>query len=338
MGFLSDGKTLCWSKNKYSKEFAPFQLPCGKCISCRLEYARQTAVRCIHEAQMHEYNCFVTLTFNNENIGSNRLDYAHFQKFVKDLRNNIFQRLLDEMFPGLSQVSQRNLWRGLPKERRDGLYGKVKIGVFGVGEYGTENGRAHWHALIFNWRPKDATLKYISERGDRVYYSKSLEELWGRGIAEFGQVTFESAGYCARYSAKKLTFGHDGEHDKEPISRRSCRQAIGKSWIEKYWKDVFNHGYIVLPNGKKCGIPRYYEKWLKKHHPLAYDAYLLGIKSKMVLEAIERTEEVHKKELLENLDRSDKDGLSVLPVKTRLQAEAEIMKSRFSYLNNNLKI
>ena len=32
-------------------------LPCGKCIGCKLEYSRQWAVRCTHEAQMHDRWC-----------------------------------------------------------------------------------------------------------------------------------------------------------------------------------------------------------------------------------------------------------------------------------------
>ena len=36
---------------------------CGQCRGCRLEYSRQWAVRIMHEAQMHESNVFVTLTY-----------------------------------------------------------------------------------------------------------------------------------------------------------------------------------------------------------------------------------------------------------------------------------
>ena len=69
------------------------------------------------------------------------------------------------------------------------------------------------------------------------------------GNTELGSVTFESAGYCARYSAKKLVHGKDDEHDFNPISKKSSKHAIGKTWLEKFWPDVFNHGHLVLPNG-----------------------------------------------------------------------------------------
>ena len=46
----------------------PFELPCGQCIGCRLERSRQWAMRCVHEASMHQDNCFITLTYNDENL------------------------------------------------------------------------------------------------------------------------------------------------------------------------------------------------------------------------------------------------------------------------------
>jgi len=32
----------------------PVELPCGRCIGCRLEKSRQWAIRCMHEAAEHE--------------------------------------------------------------------------------------------------------------------------------------------------------------------------------------------------------------------------------------------------------------------------------------------
>lgn len=33
-------------------------IPCGQCITCKLERSRQWAVRITHEQQMHEKACF----------------------------------------------------------------------------------------------------------------------------------------------------------------------------------------------------------------------------------------------------------------------------------------
>ncbi len=332
VGFLSDGKTLTWSQKNYDKQYATFQVPCGKCLSCRLENARQTAIRCVHEASMFENNCFITLTYNNENLGNNRLDYRHFQKFVKDLRYHLFSELLEKMYPKLSQEHQRQLWRGIPKERRDEIYGTIKTSIFCTGEYGDKSKRCHWHALIFNWEPSDKAHKYTSARGDRVYSSEILDRLWGRGITEFGAVTFESAGYCARYATKKLMHGKDG-HEFEPISRRSSKQAIGKSWITKYYKEVFHNGFIVLPDGTQSGIPRYYEKWLKKYQPEEWTRYVTQLKSKIITEAITKEEKVSLEEKKINAKRSGLKGLQI----KRDFARKKILEQKINGLNKYTK-
>lgn len=66
-------------------------LPCGQCIGCRLEYSRQWAIRCLDEAQMHENNCFVTLTMSEGAVVDNgrSLDVSLFQKFMKRLRKEV---------------------------------------------------------------------------------------------------------------------------------------------------------------------------------------------------------------------------------------------------------
>lgn len=46
----------------------PVTLPCGQCIGCRLERSRQWAIRCAHEASLYEENCFITLTYRDEDL------------------------------------------------------------------------------------------------------------------------------------------------------------------------------------------------------------------------------------------------------------------------------
>lgn len=270
VGFQTDGKSIAWSQKQYSKEYPTFQLPCGKCISCRLEYSRQWAVRATHEASIHSDNCFITLTYDQKFITNYRLNYTHFQNFMQSLRDYV-----------RSDCKSKNI----PFS---------EIGFMVCGEYGEQNKRPHWHACIFGWKPSDAEYKYSSDLGDKIYTSELLgpknktqveddkNRLWNYGIAEFGSVTFKSAGYIARYSTKKLTHGNDNDHDYNPIFKTSRKYAIGKRWLQKYWSDVFNHGKIILrkPDGSviKCGVPRYYEKWLRENHLDDYVRYLTDVK------------------------------------------------------------
>nr|QJB18988.1 MAG: replication initiator protein [Microvirus sp.] len=299
VGFKPDGKTISWSQKNFSKEFATFQLPCGKCIECRLEYARQWAIRCMHEAQMHPENSFITLTYSDENLLSPKLQYEDFQLFMKRLRK----------------------------------HSNNEIGMFVTGEYGDKTKRPHWHALLFNYRPSDSIYKYTNDHGDRVYSSAILDQLWGKGIAELGQITLKSAGYCARYAAKKLVHGHDQEHDFQPISKKSSKNAIGKKWLEKYWEDVFNYGQIVLPDGSTCSLPRYYQKWLLKHKPEEYKHYVTETKNKKTEHALARAYA----EAVSYFEQSRKRTFKG-PLKTRIQARKEITEQKHKLALSKLKL
>ena len=65
-------------------------VPCGLCIECRKKHARNWAVRCVHEAQMYEDNCFVTLTYSDEFLPvGGSLDRRAFPLFMKRLRKEV---------------------------------------------------------------------------------------------------------------------------------------------------------------------------------------------------------------------------------------------------------
>lgn len=305
VGFQADGKTLAYSQKSASKEFASFALPCGKCIACRLEYGRQWAVRAIHESQMHDENCFITLTYSDANLPGPRLHYPDWQNFMKNLRH---------------------------------LRPNSQIGAMAVGEYGSKTKRPHWHAVLFGYRPRDLVKHSVNDRGDVIWTSQELEQLWKKNDTQkcpnqIGDVTFHSAGYVARYSAKKLDHGKDGDHDYTPIFRPSSKYAIGKKWLERYWPDVFNHGRIVLPDGNVCGVPRYYEKWFKENHPNEFFNYLKDVKAAKSSEAAAKAAT----ELA--ADQAAIAAMSHLDLKpiTRNEARVHIQKQRFDLLQAKRK-
>lgn len=311
VGFKSDGKTICWSSKHSSKEYASFQLPCGKCIECRLEYARQWAIRCVHESMVHEKNSFITLTYSDEHLNSPKLVYSDFQKFMKRLR----------------------------KTQND------PIGVFVTGEYGEDKKRPHWHAILFNWRPADCEYHRANDRGDRIYTSRILEKLWTFNDSEkrpneIGDVSFHSAGYVARYAAKKLVHGYD-DPEWNPISKKSSKHAIGKKYLEKFWPDIFNYGKCILIDGTEVGIPRYYEKWLKENQPAAWRTYVTETKIKKISfaeEASARENEehqsaIHHRRYLSSLDaRFRGDPIS------RAEAKYKVLTAKFKLLQSYLKL
>lgn len=207
----------------------PPMVACGQCRGCRLDRSREWAIRCVHEASLHERSCFVTLTYAELPTGGS-LELRDWQLFAKRVRKNV---------------------------------GPFRF--FHCGEYGEETDRPHYHAAIFglDFR-KGARLHSRNHQGDALYVSPLLEELWPHGFAPVGALTWQSAAYIARYVMKKQT----GQAAKEvygdrrpPYVTMSRRPGLGDGWFEKFGNEVFPADEVVL-EGKKFQPPRYYDRKL----------------------------------------------------------------------------
>lgn len=288
----------------------PFELECRKCLPCRLNVAREKAIRAMHEAQIHP-GIFLTLTYNDENLKSDRLMLHDFQQFMDTLRKNRTRGITD---PDLKN--------------------QLSIPYMVTGEYGEKNKRPHWHALLFNYVPRDAVEDRKTELGHTIWRSDLITKLWGKGATEFGEITLDSANYTARYAAKKLVHGQDEEHEYHPIHKTSSKHAIGKSWIQKHWFRTFENGNIILPNGQPCKIPRYYVDWLKKNEPEYFRKYQLGVRQELQKKAASaaRKEELYFLTELINQKNGHPRPLS------RSQVKLTILNQKFKLLQGKLKL
>lgn len=186
---------------------------------------------------MHDHNCFVTLTYDDEYLprfGS--LQYPDFQRFMKRLRK----------------------WAAPSVVR-----------FFMGGEYGEEKLRPHYHACLFGVDFPDRKFFKTSRSGEKLYRSEILERLWPLGISSIGALTFESAAYVARYCMAKVTGDDAQEHyqGREPeFGHMSLKPGIGQGWIEKFQSDVFPHDYVIA-RGHKGKPPRYYDRAYGRRDP-----------------------------------------------------------------------
>lgn len=300
---------LTFSHKKADPAIVGFAFPCRKCLPCRLNIAREKAVRAWHESQTCGDSIFLTLTYNDANLKSPKLQYLDFQLFMKSLRELRTRNITD---PDLKK--------------------QLAINYIVTGEYGDKKKRPHWHALIFNYKPADARHFRTTERGDREYKSEEINQLWKRGDTLFGDITIDSANYVARYAAKKLVHGQDQEHDFHPIHKTSSKHAIGKRWIEKYYEQTFSHGYVHLPNFQRTKIPRYYEDWLKKNHPDRWTKYVTQVK----LEIRQQAEMRARKEEIEYISECFSNSHCLPLKKTTIQLK--ILEQKFKRLQENLKL
>ncbi len=225
-------------------------LPCGRCIGCRLERSRQWATRIMFEAQFHPSNSFITLTYDEAHMPfPPSLHYPDFQKFMKRLRKDTPQPLR----------------------------------FFMCGEYGAEHARPHYHACIFGTDFPDRVVWERSSTGHDIYRSPQLEKLWPFGYSSVADLSFESAAYVARYVLKKITGDAAEQHyrfiDAETgevyqrvpeFARMSLKPGIGGPFFDKFKEDVYPHDYVVV-NGHKCRPPRYFDKLFKRFDRAEYD-------------------------------------------------------------------
>lgn len=231
----------------------PVTVPCGQCIGCKLERSRQWAVRCVHEARMHEKNAFLTLTYKPEALpryGS--LFPKHLVDFMKRYR----------------------FWLNEDYQQ--------KIRFFACGEYGEQFSRPHYHVLIFGHDFHDK--KHLTTvNGNDLFTSRKLEDLWTHGLCTIGDATFESAAYVARYVTKKITgekaldhYNQINHQTGEILSERipefvtmSRRPGVGKLWFDRFTKDVYPSDEVII-RGKRFKPPKYYNTQYEKLFPDDY--------------------------------------------------------------------
>lgn len=221
---------------KYKSRENFIYIPCGKCLACRISKANDWATRCYLEAKQWKYNCFVTLSYNNENLPYFKsLNRRDLQLFMKKLRKN-------------HKGFEPRMWKG-----------KVEypIRFFACGEYGDKTLRPHYHLGIFNWQPQDLVLHKLNKLQQPLYRSKTIENLWGKGFIIVGPLTMESSAYIARYTQKKIYQKHDQiikdlGRDKEFIVT-SRRGGLGFNILndeEEFKKMRNNFGILLKQNGQ----------------------------------------------------------------------------------------
>lgn len=243
-GYRAKDGSVVFNKHKRHGETEPTTIACGQCIGCKLEKSRVWAMRAVHETKLYKRNCFITLTYDEENIPDRgQLKYEDFQVFMKKLRKK---------------------------------YGQ-NIRFYMCGEYGTIGGRPHMHAILFNHDFDDKTKFKTTGSGETICTSTSLEKLWPYGFSSVGEATFEAAAYIARYCVSKVTgdqadehytrYDYLGEYRLTPeFNQMSRKPGIGADWLRFYAEDVWTSDSVII-NGKETNVAKYYDKLLKRKDP-----------------------------------------------------------------------
>jgi len=192
----------------------------------------------MHQAQGHERNCFITLTYSDANLPpNNSLNHRDFQLFVKRTRK------------------------------------KIDLTYYMCGEYGEETERPHYHACIFNYDYPDRKYLKKSAAGAKIYTSDELEKTWGLGNISVQDLNNQTASYCTRYimqkalgenaeTAYQVIDPETGEITQRKPPYNAMSKGLGRAWLLKYGADVYTHD-VVISRGQERRPPKYYDRLLK---------------------------------------------------------------------------
>lgn len=217
-------KMHCTSPPKVTKGSTTYQFRCRKCISCKITRKQEWTARIMLENLTNEHSMFVTLTYDNDHLPEKE-KYSGGNLVKKDLQGFI-KRLRDQS--------------------------PEKIRYFGVGEYGSQSQRAHFHLIIYNLRMQDADL---------------IQKCWKFGYTHVGDLTNASANYVAQYTTKKITGEIAADHyggrtpefqlaSKHPALGDEAAELIAEALCHEKRRDFILDGVIRIA-GKKYPLDKH---------------------------------------------------------------------------------
>ncbi len=257
------------------------EVPCGKCIQCRLDYAQDWAIRCTHEASLYKHNYFLTLTYDDDHLTMGLLNNPtlvkeEFQKFMKRLR----ERLRKE-------------------------FKHVGVRFFGCGEYGDINLRPHYHIILFNCPLPDITDRFpdgeghiihkLNGMGLPMYYSQLVADCWSdddgncKGFITLDDANFNTESYVSRYILKKQKGETSSVYSKilgvlPPFILMSNKPGIGFTYYEAKKDKYKDNPQVFIKRPSKtplvATIPRYYKKKLFDLEPALRDKFEANARAK----------------------------------------------------------
>lgn len=253
-------------------------IPCSSCLDCRINYSREWAVRIMLEAKNYENNYFVTLTYDDYHLDSLRRDILFPDgEFVENCPELVKSELQNFMKRLRSAVSYH--------------YGDYNIRFYACGEYGSLNGRPHFHICLMNM-PKLDDLTFFSKRDSvTLHTSHFIESCWLdsdkvlKGYCTVGEVTFQSAAYVARYIMKKQK-GKSFKESNEALIQAgyipiqpefvlmSRNPGLARDYYENHRDEIYDIDKLVVKFGDSVKImkpPKYFDYLYDIDEPVLFE-------------------------------------------------------------------
>lgn len=213
-------------------------VPCGRCPPCKQRRVNSWVFRLLQEDKVSLSAYFVTLTYDGDHVplsdnGFLTLKKSDFQNFMKRLRK---------------------------------LCGQAKLKYYAVGEYGSNNKRPHYHAIIFNV-PDEALFAQAW-----MLDGKQL------GGVHVGSVTGDSIAYTMKYLDKPNFAKRHARDDREPEFPLMSK-GLGASYLTpemvKYHRADFTRLFATKEGGYKIALPKYYRNAIFSEQERKYQSILV---------------------------------------------------------------
>lgn len=181
----SKGQFRPFNQKNLTFDIGSFMIPCQHCFNCKINKSKMWAVRCLFESYVHNYNYFITLTYDDEHLN------------FKD--NNLID--LTGEIRTCPTLVKSDVQKFIKRLRKKGYQFKY----FLSGEYGDKTKRPHYHMLMFS-DTKINDLVYLSKNKDNDFYfnSNQIRSIWKHGNIVIANFSPKTAAYTARYTLKKL--------------------------------------------------------------------------------------------------------------------------------------
>nr|WAE43384.1 MAG: replication initiator protein [Microviridae sp.] len=211
-------KGTCKGENFYLRYPEGLLVPCGKCMSCKKKKSYEWSMRCLHELVSHEFNVFVTLTYDDDHVPDNHsLVKRDLQLFFKRLRKRL---------------------------------GEKRIRYFACGEYGDKYYRPHYHAIIFGLGLCDDDKQLIIDSWDKGFCHFGLAEpasiryvsqyIAKKFDGDLAEEVYEQTGRECVFKLSSLGIGRDfADNNRDQILQQlmvtvnGCKMSLPRYYVNR---------------------------------------------------------------------------------------------------------
>lgn len=223
------------AKDFFNSPYKTMVVNCGKCIECLQDKQRAWEYRLFSECKHSKHSLFVTLTYDVANLPlmvNGQIET--YSQYVK-------RKSIEDCCPTLNPRDLQLYFKRLRKKTG------VKLKFFACGEYGSKDGRPHYHfALFYN-------------NGDPAKIEAAIDSCWQKGFTDIQPLIEQRIIYLTKYITDKCLFSKRDPRAIDYFNR--CSKGLG---IDGYFEDEKHYGVgfttTMLPNGTVIPVPRYYKR------------------------------------------------------------------------------